>query len=75
VIPDAGDDDAVAIANDSDYGLCGTVWTRDVERGVGVARRAQTGSIGVNGFTIDTGAPFEGIRQSGDANSDPSWKN
>lgn len=65
LIPHSGDDDAIAIANDSNYGLGGTVWTTDIERGLGVARRVETGSIGVNGFTMDTGAPFGGVKLSG----------
>lgn len=65
LIPHSGDDEAIAIANDSDYGLGGTVWTTDIERGLGVARQVETGSIGVNGFTMDTGAPFGGVKLSG----------
>jgi len=63
----AYDDDAeaVRIANDSDYGLGGTVWTGDVERGHAVARSVHTGSIGINGFTMDPGAPFGGVKASG----------
>ena len=41
-------DDAVRIANDSDYGLGGSVWTTDPERGKDVARRVRTGTIGIN---------------------------
>lgn len=59
------DDDAVRIANDSDFGLGGTVWTSDIDRGLGVARRVETGTIGVNGFTLDHGAPFGGVKDSG----------
>ncbi len=58
-------DDAVRLANDSDYGLGGTVWTRDQERGLDVARRVETGSIGVNFFDLDLGAPFGGVKASG----------
>jgi aldehyde dehydrogenase (NAD+) len=65
VIAYTGDEEAIRIANDSDYGLGGTVWTADVERGIGVARRVQTGSIGVNGCTMDHGAPFGGVKDSG----------
>jgi betaine-aldehyde dehydrogenase len=65
VIPYDGVDEAVAIANDSPYGLCGAVWTSDVERGVEVARRVRTGTFNVNGFTYDTTAPFGGFKQSG----------
>jgi aldehyde dehydrogenase (NAD+) len=58
-------DHAVAIANDSDYGLGGSVWTADPERGLDVARRVQTGSIGVNGYALDPGSPFGGVKASG----------
>ena len=65
VIPYDGDDEAVQIANDSEFGLGGTVWTADPDRGLDVARRVHTGSIGVNGFTLDPGAPFGGVKSSG----------
>jgi aldehyde dehydrogenase (NAD+) len=59
-------DDAVAIANDSDYGLAGSVFTADTERGVAVAERVRTGTIGVNqGYTMDPFAPFGGVKASG----------
>ncbi len=58
-------DDAVRLANDSDYGLGGSVWTEDQERGLEVARRVQTGSIGVNGYSLDLGSPFGGVKASG----------
>jgi aldehyde dehydrogenase (NAD+) len=60
-----GDDDAVRIANDSQFGLGGTVWTRDHARGVEVARRVQTGTIGVNTYLPDPTAPFGGVKASG----------
>ena len=66
VIPHDGDDDAVALANDSAYGLSGSVWSADRDRAVGVANRIRTGTIGVNGglwFSPDV--PFGGYRQSG----------
>lgn len=56
---------AVAMANASDYGLAGTVWTSDRERGLRIARRIRTGTFGVNRYAIDPGAPFGGIRDSG----------
>jgi acyl-CoA reductase-like NAD-dependent aldehyde dehydrogenase len=65
VIPYDSDDDAVALANESDYGLGGTVWTRDQERGEAVARRVQTGTIGINHYLPDPAAPFGGVKQSG----------
>jgi len=59
-------DDAVRIANDSDYGLAGAVWTADVERGEAVAGRIRTGGVGVNTSAgLDLGSPFGGFKQSG----------
>jgi aldehyde dehydrogenase (NAD+) len=58
-------DDAVRIANDSRYGLGGTVWTSDPERGNAVARRIQTGTIGINRYLPDPSAPFGGVKDSG----------
>ncbi|MBQ0923556.1 aldehyde dehydrogenase [Saccharopolyspora endophytica] len=65
VIPYADEDEAVAIANASDYGLGGTVWTSDSERGEAVARRVATGTVGINAYTNDPTAPFGGIKASG----------
>jgi len=65
VIPYEGVDEAVEIANDSDFGLGGSVWTGDHERGEAVARRVQTGSIGINHYAIDPVAPFGGVKASG----------
>ncbi len=59
-----GDEDAVRIANNSQYGLSGAVWGNDVDRAVAVARRVRTGQIAVNGFGPG-GAPFGGFNQSG----------
>lgn len=66
VIPHDGDDDAVDLANDSAYGLSGSVWSADRERAVGVANRIRTGTIGINGglwFSPDV--PFGGYKGSG----------
>ncbi|MEV4420134.1 aldehyde dehydrogenase [Patulibacter sp. NPDC049589] len=65
VIPYDGVDDAVRLANDSEYGLGGTVWTTDHEKGLAVARRIQTGAIGINQFFTDPSAPFGGVKSSG----------
>ena len=58
-------DDAVRIANDSEYGLAGTVWTADRDSGLDVARRVRTGTYGVNTYTMDFAAPFGGFKASG----------
>ncbi|MEV0247261.1 aldehyde dehydrogenase [Nocardia sp. NPDC050712] len=58
-------DEAVTIANDSEYGLGGTVWTADIDRGLEVARRVETGTIGINFYDPDLGAPFGGVKSSG----------
>ena len=58
------DDDAVAIANNSQYGLSGAVWGSDVDRAVAVAGRVRTGQIAVNGCGPGD-APFGGFKQSG----------
>ncbi len=66
VIPFDDDDDAVALANDSAYGLSGSVWSTDRERALSVANRIRTGTVGINGglwFSPDM--PFGGYRQSG----------
>jgi betaine-aldehyde dehydrogenase len=59
------EDDAVRIANDSSYGLGGSVWSTDVEHATQVARRIRTGSCGVNMYTLDPNTPFGGYKSSG----------
>jgi len=65
VIPFDDERDAVRIANDSEYGLAGSVWTGDVDRGLDIARRVRTGTYGVNQYTMDFIAPFGGYKASG----------
>uniref|UniRef100_UPI0017AB30C5 aldehyde dehydrogenase family protein n=1 Tax=Ramlibacter sp. TaxID=1917967 RepID=UPI0017AB30C5 len=59
------EDDAVRIANDSIYGLGGTVWSADTARALAVARRLRTGQVDINGARWNPKAPFGGWRQSG----------
>jgi aldehyde dehydrogenase (NAD+) len=65
VIPYDDEDDAVALANDSEFGLAGSVWTSDPERGLAVAGRVRTGTSGVNHYAADFGSPFGGFEASG----------
>lgn len=58
-------DDAVRIANDSVYGLSGSVWSPDADRAVAVARRIRTGMVSINGRMQAYGSPFGGYKQSG----------
>ena len=65
IIKYGDESEAVKIANDSEYGLGGTVWSSDSKRAQDVARRVQTGTIGVNGYMMDIAAPFGGVKASG----------
>ncbi|GAC1337917.1 MAG: aldehyde dehydrogenase family protein [Candidatus Dormibacteria bacterium] len=65
IIPFGDEDEAVAIANDSQYGLSGSVWSEDVEHALRVARRIRTGQVDINGGAFNPAAPFGGYRQSG----------
>jgi aldehyde dehydrogenase (NAD+) len=59
------DDEAIALANDTEFGLAGTVWSADVDRATTVARAVHTGTIGVNDYALDIRAPFGGVKASG----------
>ena len=65
VIPYDDDEHAVALANDTPYGLSGTVWTSDHARGLAIAAKVRTGNYGINSFGMDPCAPFGGWKQSG----------
>ncbi|MGX7927885.1 aldehyde dehydrogenase [Tsuneonella sp. HG094] len=60
-----GDEEAVRIANDSDYGLGGSIWSADSDRALAVARQVASGTVGINGYMPSLGAPFGGIKASG----------
>jgi aldehyde dehydrogenase (NAD+) len=65
VIPFANEEDAIHIANDTEYGLAGTVWTGDPQRGLQLSRQIVAGTVGINHFSMDPAAPFGGVRASG----------
>ncbi|MFB7269134.1 aldehyde dehydrogenase [Streptomyces sp. NPDC056244] len=65
ITPYDGEDEAVRLANDSAYGLAGTVWTSDLGRGARVARRIRTGTVGLNGYVPDLTSPYGGRKASG----------
>ncbi len=64
-IPFRDEDEAIALANDSDYGLYGYVWSGDAARGLRVARALRTGTVQVNGSPPNPEAPFGGYKLSG----------
>lgn len=72
-IPFTSEDQLIAAANDSEYGLAAGIWTRDLSKAHRVAKRLKAGSVWVNQYNgFDTALPFGGYKQSGwDANSVP----
>jgi aldehyde dehydrogenase (NAD+) len=65
VIEYTDEDDVVWIANDSDYGLGGSVWSVDPEHAKAVGRRIRTGTVGINGYLPDPAGPWGGVKSSG----------
>jgi acyl-CoA reductase-like NAD-dependent aldehyde dehydrogenase len=66
VIPYDGEEEAVRLANDSEYGLAGAVFSSDAEHGLEVATRIRAGTFGVNGgYAMDPAASFGGVKGSG----------
>jgi aldehyde dehydrogenase (NAD+) len=64
-IPYYDEAEAIAIANDSEFGPHGTEWTKDVEKGVEMGRRIRTGTYSVNAMSLDPAAPFSAVKNSG----------
>jgi aldehyde dehydrogenase (NAD+) len=65
VLPFTDEDEAVRIANDTQYGLAATVWTSDVKRAFRMTKAIRAGTVGINGYTLEPHAPFGGYQQSG----------
>lgn len=65
ITPYDSDSEAVDMANDTEFGLAGTVWSADTDRATDIARAVHTGSIGVNDYQLDMRSPFGGVKASG----------
>jgi len=65
LIPAEDEEDAIRIANESNYGLNGSVLTNDVDAAYRIARRVRAGGFGQNGMKLEFGLPFGGFKQSG----------
>src|SRR5690606_35548065 len=65
LIPAEDEEDAIRIANESNYGLNGSVLTSDVHPAYYISRRIRTGVMGQNGMRMEFGLPFGGFKQSG----------
>jgi acyl-CoA reductase-like NAD-dependent aldehyde dehydrogenase len=72
-IPFRDEAEAIALANDSDYGLYGYIWTGDVPRGLCVARALRTGTVQINGSPLNPDAPFGGFKSSGIGRDGGRW--
>ena len=61
----SSEEEAIELANDSEYGLSGGVWSGDEERAMRVAKMLRTGQVSINGGAFNVTAPFGGYKQSG----------
>ena len=73
IIPVDSEEEAIAVANDSMYGLAGAVWAATPERAEEVARQLRTGQVDLNGGAFNTEAPFGGYKQSGNGRERGRW--
>jgi aldehyde dehydrogenase (NAD+) len=65
VIPFSDEEEAVRIANDTQYGLAATVWTADIKRAMRLTKAIRAGTVGINGYQLEPHAAFGGYQQSG----------
>jgi aldehyde dehydrogenase (NAD+) len=65
VIPFTDEDEAIKIANETEYGLAATVWTADIKRAMRMTTALRAGTVGINGYQLEPHAAFGGYRQSG----------
>ena len=65
VIPFTDEDEAIRIANDTEYGLAATVWTSDLKRAMRVTKAIRAGTVGINGYQLEPHVAFGGFQQSG----------
>jgi aldehyde dehydrogenase (NAD+) len=65
VIPFTDEEEAIKIANETEYGLAATVWTADLKRAIRLSKALRAGTVGVNGYQLEPHAAFGGYRQSG----------
>ena len=73
IIPFETEEEAIAITNDTDYGLTNYVQTQDKEKAKRVARQLKSGGVEVNGKGVSGGTPFGGFRQSGNGREGGKW--
>ena len=65
IISYTNDEDAIKIANDSEYGLGGSIWSSDSEHAQSMAQNIHSGTVGINGYMPAIGSPFGGVKASG----------